>query len=164
MRVRFVRQQETGSQHYSFRAEGQGGDHSARIRDTASYGNRKWRYRIHDSRCQHHCGDLTLDVTTSFRPLCDNDIHAGGGSALGRFHRTNLQEDLAADGVYPFNISRRVAPKERNDRNVFVQTHRQIFLVRQGKDEIHAEGLVRGPSYALYLFTKIRRWTELSLH
>src|SRR5215471_9887485 len=94
MRVRFVRRQETGSQHYGFSAERQGGDHSARIRDTTSYGDGKWCYRIHNSRCQRHCGDLTLDMTTSLRPLCDYDIHAAGCGALGRFHRTNLEDDL----------------------------------------------------------------------
>jgi sodium/hydrogen exchanger family protein len=49
------------SQHYGFPSECQGGDHTARIRDTACYGDWKWRYRIHDSRHQRHGGDITLD-------------------------------------------------------------------------------------------------------
>jgi hypothetical protein len=164
MHIRFARGKEAGSKHYGFRAERQRGDHSARVRDAASYGDRKWRYRIHDSRRQYHGGDLTLDVTTSLGPLRDYDIHAGGGGAPGRFHRSNLQEDLAAGGMYPFDISRRIAPEERNDRNVLLQGHGQVFLMRQGKDEIHAERLVCGLSHALYLFAKIRRRTKLSLH
>src|SRR6516165_9344106 len=104
MRIRLARSQEAGSEHYGFRSERQGGDYSTRICDTARYGDGNWRYRIHDSRCQRHCGDLTFHVTTSLGPLCDYDIHAGGGGTPGRFHRTNLQEDLAAGGVYSFDV------------------------------------------------------------
>jgi hypothetical protein len=81
MRVRFACREETG-QHYGFRSECQGGDDTACIRDPASYDDGKWRYRIHDSRCQCHCGDITLGVTTRLRSLCDYDLHAGVGGAV----------------------------------------------------------------------------------
>jgi len=105
MRIRFVRGEEAGSKHNGFRSERQGRDNPARIRDTSGYGDRKRRYRIHDSRRQHHRGDLTFHVTTSLSPLCNYEIHSGSRCATGTFHRTNLQDDLAAGCVYPLDIS-----------------------------------------------------------
>jgi hypothetical protein len=88
----------------------------------------------------------------------------GGGSTPGRFHRPNLQEDLAACGVRPLYVPCRIAPEERNNGHMFLQTYIQIFLVWQDKNEIHPKGLVRSRSHTPYLFAKMHRWTKLRLH
>src|SRR5262249_58984667 len=95
------------------------------------------------ARDQGQGGDLPRYAAARLPPLRDNDIDAGHRRPFGLHHGTDLVEDFHAGGMSWPHVRRGVAPEERENGDVLLETDSHLVLDREMQDQVHTERLVR---------------------